>query len=291
MSVQSSKTKDNLSGVEVYYYNDDYSRPITIHFFKNNNVCVNSSYWSEDFGLLNTNTNEIILNTLGKGLMHNNYIEFEQGGRWHKDKFKYKSQLGQDSKVLKFYNYKKEGFFIEIGASDGIELSNTFLLETYYNWKGICVEPVPEKFELLVNNRVNSKCCNKPIYNESDLTVEFDIAQNFDLLSGISANIDVHKEKVNANKTTIQLKTLSFNDLLDRYNAPAFIDYLSLDTEGSEYEILKNFNFNKYIFGLIDVEHNYVEPKRTHIRELLIRNNYIYIGENDWDDYYKHKSV
>ena len=51
------------------------------------------------------------------------------------------SQFKQDLHVLESYNYKKNGYFIEIGASDGIRLSNTYLLETKYNWKGICVEP------------------------------------------------------------------------------------------------------------------------------------------------------
>ena len=179
------------------------------------------------------------------------------------------------------------GFFIEIGASDGINLSNTYLLETKYNWKGICVEPIPKNYEKLVINRPNSICCNQAVYNESNLTVTFDIANNYDLLSGIADNIDCYADRVNANKTTIQITTISLLDLLDKYNAPTFIEYLSLDTEGSEYEILKNFDFSKYTFGLIDVEHNYIEPRRTQIKNLLLANRYTYIGENKWDDRYK----
>jgi len=57
------------------------------------------------------------------------------------------SQLGQDLEVLKFYNNKENGFFIEIGASDGLNLSNTYLLETQYKWKGICCEPIPNNFK------------------------------------------------------------------------------------------------------------------------------------------------
>ena len=66
---------------------------------------------------------------------------------------------------------------------------------------------------------------------------------------------------------------------------------MSLDTEGSELEILQNFDFEKYTFGLIDVEHNYVEPRRTKIMSLLLSKGYIYKGENEWDDMYKHNSV
>jgi FkbM family methyltransferase len=201
------------------------------------------------------------------------------------------SQIGQDLEVLKFYNNKTNGFFIEIGASDGIELSNTYLLEKNYNWKGICVEPIPKKFKLLCNNRNNSLCYDYAVYNESNKQLIFDIANNYDLLSGIRANIDCHINSVNANKTEIIVNTISFNDLLEKSNAPLFIEYLSLDTEGSEFEILKSVNFQKYTFGLIDVEHNYIEPRRTEIKNLLISNDYIYKGENKWDDCYKHKSI
>jgi FkbM family methyltransferase len=201
------------------------------------------------------------------------------------------SQLGQDIEVVKFYNKKENGFFIEIGANDGMALSNTYLLETQYKWKGICCEPIPNNFEKLVKNRPNSICYKEAVYNQSGLTVTFDIANNFDLISGISDHIDLHKSSVDANKTVIQVQTISLLDVLDKANAPSFIEYMSLDTEGSELEILKNFDFGKYTFGLIDVEHNFIEPRRTEIKNLLLSNGYIYKGPNNWDDMYKHSSV
>ena len=202
-----------------------------------------------------------------------------------------KSQLGQDKAVVKFYNGKRNGYFIEIGASDGITLSNTYLLEKDYDWKGICVEPIPSTFRNLVVHRPKSICCYDAVYNESNLLLDFDIAHNCTLLSGISANIDYHKNTVDANKTVIKVKTISLNDLLEQNNAPNFIEYLSLDTEGSELEILKSFDFSKYTFGLIDVEHNYEEPRRTQMKELLLANGYVYLGPNEFDDSYKHGSL
>jgi len=201
------------------------------------------------------------------------------------------SQLGQDLEVLKVFKNKTDGFFIEIGASDGINLSNTYLLETQYNWKGICVEPIPDKFELLCKNRPNSSCSDKAVYNESNKPMIFDIANNDTLFSGISKCIDCHANMINYNKTQIIVHTISFDDLLEQFNAPSFIEYLSLDTEGSELEILKSVDFQKYTFGIIDVEHNFVEPRRTQIRELLTSNGYNYIKQNQWDDSYKHKSL
>jgi len=201
------------------------------------------------------------------------------------------SQWGQDETIVNFYKGKKNGFFIEIGAADGIQLSNTYMLEQEYGWSGICVEPIPDQYTKLVSNRPRSYCLNMAVYNESHQTVEFDIANVCSLLSGISSHIDRHGAIVNSDKTTVSVQTISLNDLLFKYNAPSFIEYLSLDTEGSEYEILKNFNFNKYIFGYIDVEHNQVEPRRTHIRQLLLNNSYAYIGENCGDDRYVHGST
>lgn len=200
------------------------------------------------------------------------------------------SQLAQDLTVINFFK-KNDGYFIEIGASDGIELSNTYLLEKKYNWKGICVEPIPGRFDMLCKNRPNSLCSNKAVFSESNKTVIFDIANNSDLFSGISNCIDCHMETVNANKTQIVVQTITLNDLLEQFNAPPFIEYLSLDTEGSELEILKAVDFQKYTFGIIDVEHNFVEPRRTQIRELLTSKNYVFVKENQWDDHYIHKSL
>jgi FkbM family methyltransferase len=201
------------------------------------------------------------------------------------------SQLGQDMEVLKFYNNKEGGFFVDIGANDGIEFSNTFLLERNYEWKGICAEPNPEVFKLLVKNRANSLCCDAAIYSLSYKNLLFDVANNYDLMSGLSDHLDVHKEYVNRDKKQIVVKTLTLTDLLDKAKAPSFIDYLSLDTEGSEFEILRATDFSRYTFGLIDVEHNFVEPRRTEIRNLLLSHGYVYLRENQFDDSYKHSSL
>lgn len=193
--------------------------------------------------------------------------------------------------VLKFYNNKEGGFFVDIGANDGIEFSNTFLLERNYEWKGICAEPNPEVFKLLVKNRPNSLCCDAAIYSLSYKNLLFDVANNYDLMSGLSDHLDVHKEYVNRDKKQIVVKTLTLTDLLDKAKAPSFIDYLSLDTEGSEFEILRATDFSRYTFGLIDVEHNFVEPRRTEIRNLLLSHGYVYLRENQFDDSYKHSSL
>ena len=199
------------------------------------------------------------------------------------------SQLNQDIDVIQFYKQKQNGYFIEIGANDGINLSNTYLLEKNYNWKGICVEPIPDIFNKLKNNRLNSICIDKALYSDSNIILKFNIA-SCALLSGIIEHINCHKNSLNNGKI-IDVETISMNDLLDNNNAPNFIDYLSIDTEGSEFEILKTINYDKYTFGIIHVEHNYIEPQRKNIKDLLLSKDYIYKRENKWDDEYIHKSL
>lgn len=203
------------------------------------------------------------------------------------------SQIGQDLDVVRKYNSKRNGFFVDIGASDGITYSNTYLLEKEYGWNGICVEVIPSKYNELINNRHSSKCCYKAVYHTTNIYVKFNIANGCDLFSGIDETLtcEKHKEWIDKDKTVIDVETITLTDLLNQNNAPSFIEYLSLDTEGSEYEILKGFDYSKYTFGYIDVEHNFEEPTRTNIRKLLEENGYIYICENKWDDCYKHKSV
>jgi len=194
------------------------------------------------------------------------------------------SQLNQDIEVILHYK-NISGFYVEIGANDGINLSNTYLLEKN-GWKGICVEPIPSVYEELKKNRPNSYCCNKAVYHTSGLTVDFDICNSYSLLSGISDSLDTYKKHIDENKTSIQVETISLNDLLHKVYAPKFIEYLSIDTEGSEYDILKAFDFTKHKFGIIHVEHNYAEPRRTNIRVLLESVGYKFERENQWDDVY-----
>jgi FkbM family methyltransferase len=196
------------------------------------------------------------------------------------------SQIGQDLEVLNYTKNKRDGYFVEVGANDGITLSNTYLLEQKYNWRGICAEPVPEKYKQLVTNRPNSYCTDKAVYNTCGQTLSFDVANTDDLFSGISQHIDKWKHLVDPNKTTINVTTTTLTNLLDQAEAPLHIDYLSLDTEGSEYLILTALDFNKYTFCIIHVEHNWVEPRRNEIKRLLESKGYSFVKENQWDDVY-----
>jgi FkbM family methyltransferase len=216
-------------------------------------------------------------NSKKRSIKRKSYYKKQKGGQISK------AQLNQDIKVLEFYKNKRDGYFVDIGANDGVTISNTYLLEKDYGWKGICVEALPDKFNELVKNRTSINI-NKAVYDTTGVILDF---SSNDLLSGVTKNIDKHKNSLD--KPVIKVETITLNDILEQNNAPHFIDYLTLDTEGSELIILNSVNFDKYKFGLIHLEHNYVEPRRTDMKNLLISKGYKYIGENQWDDEYSYE--
>jgi FkbM family methyltransferase len=196
------------------------------------------------------------------------------------------SQLGQDLWVLEKTKYKRNGYFVEFGATDGVMLSNSWLMEKEFGWQGICAEPNPKFFLQLKQNR---QCTISDAYIGSitGKQVEFILA---DAYGGSQeyADDDQHADKRAAYRNVGKMLTLtaiSLNDFLEQHNAPREIDYLSIDTEGSEFEILENFPFDRWHIRLLTVEHNFTQ-RRADIRALLEQQGYR-CTEQQWDDWYE----
>ncbi len=197
------------------------------------------------------------------------------------------SQLGQDYLALSLFG--KKGYFVEFGACDGLLHSNTRTLESL-GWHGILAEPDPQWWDALEQNRPESIRSKQCVWQESGKTMEFTSATN-GVLSTLSQfeNGDHHARKAQ-NRQPVE--TISLLDLLKKHEAPDFIEFLSIDTEGSELDILEAFDFEQYSFGLICVEHNYT-PVRHGLHQLLRSKGYIRVMEpqSQWDDWYLHPSV
>lgn len=195
------------------------------------------------------------------------------------------SQIGQDKHVLDFFDGHK-GYFLDVGATNGIDISNTYELEKQ-GWKGICVEPQKKYYDQLVKNRV-AICSNYLLYDKEGQEVDFNVANE---LAGITNDIgSTHYNSVK-NTPIIKLKTNTLNNLLTENNAPNNIDFLSLDTEGSELPILKGCDLNKYRFGFMAIEHNSEEPRKTELKNYLLENDYLYKCDNAQDYYFIDKNI
>lgn len=199
------------------------------------------------------------------------------------------SQYGQD-RFLEKYLFKKinKGFFVDIGANDGITFSNTYFFEKK-GWGGICIEPIENVFINLQKNR-SSKCFMGVVSGEESDFVDFlHISGEAEMLSGIlsKCNNDHTKrieQEVNnkGDKNVIKVKNYNFNNIVGKLG----IDYLSIDTEGAELEILKSIDFSKYNIKAITVENNY---KDKDINDFLLSNNFFYVISLGCDDLYVNK--
>ncbi|CAL7960983.1 Methyltransf_21 domain-containing protein [Gammaproteobacteria bacterium] len=199
---------------------------------------------------------------------------------------KSKSQFRQDLFVLLELDFKKNGFFVELGATNGFDLSNTHLLENQFGWTGILAEPAKCWHDNLRKNRncyIETRC----VWVNSGSILTFNEVDNadFSTISNYSL-IDLHKEARIKGKY-YEVETISLLDLLNLYEAPKNIDYLSIDTEGCEFEILANFDFDKYQFGVITCEHNFTSM-REKIYKLLTSHGYVrkFTDISRFDDWY-----
>tara|TARA_R110000824_G_C15098906_1_gene666089 strand:- start:77 stop:760 length:684 start_codon:yes stop_codon:yes gene_type:complete len=206
-------------------------------------------------------------------------------------------QKGQDEWVIvDVFDYKTNGFFVDLAAQHAKIDSNTYVLEKDLNWSGICIEPNPKYKQELERER-NCQLCYHVIDYKSDNIVNFrtdnegaggivddDTDNNYrtrgDQLK--SATIDTKKTK-----------TLEY--VLDKYDAPSTIDYLNLDIEGAETRVLRNFPFDKYKFLAITIERPTAE-----LEENLKRNGYVFVKKSrvkmwegllDFDSFYVHESI
>ena len=183
-----------------------------------------------------------------------------------------KSQLRQDLFVLSELNFKRKGFFVEFGATNGFDISNSYLLETKFDWNGILAEPAKKWHNELKKNRkanIETNC----VWSETGKELDFNEVSETELSTINKFSSSDEHEHVRKSGKKYKVNTISLNDLLYKYMAPKLIDYLSIDTEGSEYEILKNFDFKNYKFKVITCEHNYNE-NREKIYKLLSENGY-----------------
>jgi len=194
------------------------------------------------------------------------------------------AHIEQDFWVLDRLNGKRNGFFVEFGASDGTTFSNTCLLEREFGWNGILCEPLVKHHKTLFNERnchINTQC----VTPETGKLLTFLDSGDADI--GLVSCIEQYKSDSASYQNSFKVMSISLNDLLELYNAPTRIDYMSVDTEGGEYEILKSLDWDKYQVDTITVEHNWL-PEREQIYQFLTGKGYkrFDIRVSRWDDWY-----
>ena len=182
------------------------------------------------------------------------------------------SSFYQDIWIIKnIFKYKKNLFFVDVGAYDGISNSNTLLFEKFYNWKGICIEPNPNTFFFLLKHRNNKYCKNYIISDSKKKKLRI---SNQGQLSRITNN-----------PKSYLVKNISLNKLIS-HNKIKKINFLDIDCEGFEDTVINSINFKNISIDCILIERPSVKINKT-----LTKNNFIYIKRFLFDYLYINKKL
>ena len=194
------------------------------------------------------------------------------------------SQLGQDLLALSMAPEMQPGFYIEIGGGDPERSSNSFLLQSRFNWRGVIVEPNPELAQLIKLKRSGPYA---PLVIEKAISKQtgYELFLKAGLLGTLSRYIDgdehSKKRKLNRSKeSVIKVETISPDDFVSGYlPVDCTVDFLSIDTEGAEWEIIKSWPFKSIRPKVMVIEHN----NRNWYQDLVdfcISNGYIHVLKN-----------
>jgi FkbM family methyltransferase len=190
------------------------------------------------------------------------------------------SQDNQD-KYLETNIFKgyKNGFYVDVGAHDGISINNTLYFEKNNNWSGINIEPIKTVFDKLVINRPNNINLNCAVCNNDGETDFLCNVGYTEMISGIKDNFDIrhlHRlqlENIHYDSITevIKVETKKLETILHE-NDISHINYLSIDVEGAEFEVIKSINFDKVFIDVIGFENNYNDISIPIVKYLENRN-------------------
>ena len=202
---------------------------------------------------------------------------------------------GLDDKLEKYLNYTN-GFFIEAGGNDGFLQSNTYYLEKFKDWNGILIEGIPELYEKCKSERKNSKVYNYALVSNEfkESYVEMHFANLMSVVDGSMKSEEGQRKHIEngvqvqdlKQSYSVNVKSKTLESILDDLEKPVKIDFLSLDVEGYELEVLKGMNLKKYKPNYILVEARNFEE----INDYLIQQ-YELVEQMTYHDYlYKLKS-
>ena len=214
------------------------------------------------------------------------------------------SQLGQDKFISeKIFKNKKNGFFVDVGAHDGFFISNTFSLERDFEWSGVCIEPSESSREIFANRKcklVSGYCVSEEEHSGNLVRFRQFMPNEFSQTLFEDLNEDSFFPKSLESGENFQdklKKCKTLNEILIDASAPKDIDYISVDTQGCEWLVLKDFPFEKWNVKTFTVANDMFqggkkEKRRGRIKALMEKNNYVlnrifslqHLDEKKWDE-------
>jgi len=210
--------------------------------------------------------------------------------------FNYQSQWGQDQVLLSWLSHINYGnnvteqYFVDLAANHFATYSNSYVLERWFGWKGVCIEANPGYLYELSTKR---KCqvVQAAVSENDDSIVNFHLdSGNGRIKDRVNSDnsIDTSDNGVGDEGSLHKFRTVKLDTILNYIQAPETIAFLSLDIEGGEYGALKNFDFNKYKFLTLAIE----RPSEA-VHNILSRNGYFFMTKvsSMGDVFYVHRDV
>ena len=210
------------------------------------------------------------------------------------NKIRYYSQNGEDLLLSTFFHGKKKGFYIEVGAFDGIHLSNTYYFEKL-GWDGICIEAHPSYFPKCKENRANSLCIHAACTGDETLKEVTFSSEELGLLSGVEERGDIKQRydgrglKFEGFKK-VSVPAVTLNSVLGMQKNKQDIDFISIDVEGHEIEVLKGLNLETYRPRILVIEantpadetklDNFLVEQRRYFKAKRLSENIFYCRES-----------
>jgi FkbM family methyltransferase len=202
---------------------------------------------------------------------------------------KAQGQLLQDLFGILASGRKQGGTFVEVGVGSGKHLSNTYLMETELGWTGVLVEPNISSHESILECR-KAHLDPRAAASSSGQTLEFEEVKGAGEFSRLAGSKGHRLDDFQIER--YEVTTVTLNDIFEEKEMPQEIDFMSVDTEGSELDVLKGINFAKYSFTALAIEHNYDEAKLGAIRTLLAGHGYrqVFQDVSNFDAWFVHSS-
>jgi FkbM family methyltransferase len=199
----------------------------------------------------------------------------------------YQSQHGEDKWLDEYFHQKRNGFFMEVGAYDGLVLSNTYHFEKERAWTGILVEPDARKADLCRKNRPNSRVYECAAVGSRDIQeLPFFQVDGGEVYSTTNL-IDSHRKRLNEYGLApreIRVRAMTLDQILAECQPPR-IDILSIDVEEAELDVLNGLDIRRWNPRIVIIETNSFQ-RNPEIRDYFVRNGYAYLRSIEINDCY-----
>ena len=185
------------------------------------------------------------------------------------------SQFGEDVLLWEFFHQRTEGFFVEVGANHPTKFSQTWFLEQR-GWRGLLVEPLAAKCELLRQHRPGSRVFQVAAGTPSQRgRARFTVAAGDDMLSGLQVQLGVTPD------LAVEVDVRTLDDLIAEAGNPR-LDLVSIDVEGTELDVLRGFDLARHQPALVLIEDHL---QRLDVHRHMVRHRYRLVkrtGCNNW---------